>query len=75
MDAETIKYLAAALSIAIGGLAPAIGQGLIASRAMEAMGRNPSAGAELFVRMIVAMSIVESIAIYAFVVSLIILFL
>lgn len=75
MDAETIKYLAAALAIALGGMAPAIGQGLIASRAMEAMGRNPSAGQELFIRMIVAMSIVESIAIYAFVVSLIILFL
>lgn len=75
MDAETIKYLAAALAIALGGLGPAIGQGLIASRAMEAMGRNPSAGQELFIRMIVAMSIVESIAIYAFVISLIILFL
>lgn len=70
-----MKYLAAAVAIAIGGIGPAIGQGLIASRAMEAMGRNPAAGQDLFVRMIVAMSIVESIAIYAFVVSLIVLFL
>lgn len=70
-----MKYLAAALAIAVGGIAPSIGQGLIASRAMEAMGRNPSAGQDIFVRMIVAMSIVESIAIYSFVVSLIVLFL
>lgn len=70
-----MKYLAAALAIAVGGIGPAIGQGLIASRAMDAMGRNPSAGQDLFVRMIVAMSIVESIAIYGFVVALMILFL
>ncbi|MBI2411134.1 MAG: ATP synthase F0 subunit C [Candidatus Kerfeldbacteria bacterium] len=75
MDAETMKYLAAAIAIAVGGIGPGIGQGLIASRAMDAMGRNPSAGQDLFVRMIVAMSIVESIAIYAFVVALMVLFL
>lgn len=70
-----MKYLAAAFSVAVGGIAPSLGQGLIASRAMEAMGRNPAAGQDIFIRMIVAMSIVESIGIYSFVVSLILLFL
>lgn len=74
MDIEVAKVFAAALAIAIGGAASALAEGKIASQAMETMGRNPSIKDDIFTKMIVAMAIAESTAIYALVVSLIILF-
>ncbi len=74
MDLEAIKYIAAGLTVMFGIMPSAIGEGKIGVAAMEAMGRNPSAGAEMFPRMIVAMAITESPAIFAFVMGIIILF-
>lgn len=68
------KVLAAGICMGIGSIGPAIAEGMVASRAMEAMGRNPSGADKLFPNMIVAMAICESTGIYALVISLIILF-
>ncbi|MBU2415686.1 hypothetical protein KKH86_00460, partial [Patescibacteria group bacterium] len=43
MSTEGLKFLAAALAIGLGALGPAIGEGLIASKALSAIGRNPEA--------------------------------
>lgn len=69
MDTETITVLAKGLTIAIGGFGPAIGIGLIGSKAMEAIGRNPEASGKLFVPMLLGMAFAEAVAIYALVVS------
>jgi F-type H+-transporting ATPase subunit c len=53
------------LIIAIGALGPGIGIGLIGSRAMEAIGRNPEATGRIVPNMILAMAFAESIAIYS----------
>lgn len=74
MDVESAKLIAAGIAISIGVLGSAIGEGYLAGKAMEAMGRNPEASKDLFTKMIVAMAITESSAIYAVVISLIILF-
>jgi F-type H+-transporting ATPase subunit c len=74
MNAETFKFLAAGLSIGIGSFGPAIAEGLIASKALSAIGRNPEAANKIMPMMFVSMAIAESTGIYAFVVSLIILF-
>ena len=74
MDAETFKFLAAGLSIGLGAIGPSIGEGLIASKALSAIGRNPEAANKIMPMMFVSMAITESTGIYAFVVSLIILF-
>jgi len=74
MDAETFRYLAAGLAIGLGAIGPGIGEGLIASKALEAMGRNPEASNKITPIMFVAMAITESTGIYALVVALIILF-
>jgi len=58
----------------LGAIGPAIGEGMIAAKAMEAMSRNPEMANNLFTRMIVSMAITESTGIYALLVSLIILF-
>jgi F-type H+-transporting ATPase subunit c len=74
MDATVFKTLAAALAIGIGAIGPGIGQGLIGSKALEAIGRNPEAAGKITPLMFVGLAIVESLAIYALVISFIILF-
>ncbi len=74
METDAIKVIAAAFCMGIGSIGPAIGEGMIAAKAMEAIGRNPSVKDEIVPNMIVAMAITESTGIYSLVVSLIILF-
>ncbi|KKT69996.1 MAG: hypothetical protein UX09_C0042G0010 [Candidatus Uhrbacteria bacterium GW2011_GWE2_45_35] len=69
-----LKLLASALAIAIGGFAPALSIGLIGSKAMEGIGRNPEAAGKLLVPMLLGMAFAEAIAIYSLVVALIIQF-
>lgn len=68
------KFLAAGLAIGLGAIGPGIGEGIIASKALEAIGRNPEAAGKITPLMFVTMAIAESTAIYALVISLIILF-
>lgn len=74
MDADAAKYIAAGIAIAIGAVGPALGEGMIASKAMEAIGRNPEAGGKITPLMFASMAVTESTGIYALVVALIILF-
>lgn len=74
MELEAVKFIAAAVSIGLGAIGSSIGEGIIGGRAMEAMGRNPEASSDLFTKMIVAMAICESTAIYSLIISFIILF-
>lgn len=69
-----MKSLAIGLTIAIGGLGPAIAIGLMASKAMEAIGRNPEATPKIQTNLILAIAFAEAIAIYSLVVALIIKF-
>ncbi len=74
IDVHILKPLAAALAIGLGAIGPAIGIGLLASKAMEAIGRNPEATSKIQSAMILAIAFTEAIAVYALVISLIILF-
>lgn len=65
---ESVLALAKALAIALGGFGPAIGIGLLVSKAMEAIGRNPEAAGKVFVPMLLGAAFAEAIAIYALVV-------
>lgn len=68
------KTFAAAMAIGLGAIGPAIGIGILAGKAMEAMGRNPEASAKIQSTMILAIAFTEAIAVYALVIALIILF-
>lgn len=74
MDAESIKLLAVAGTIAIGGGLPALAIGLVGSKAMEAIGRNPEAAPKIQSSMILATAFAEAIAVYALVIALILKF-
>lgn len=70
----SISILAAALAIAIGGYSPARSLGEALSKALDAIARQPEASAQIMRTLFVGMALIESIAIYAFVIALIILF-
>jgi len=74
MDAASVKLITTGLTIALGGGMPALAIGLLTSKALEAIGRNPEAAGEIRTSMILGIAFAEAIAIYALVVSLIIKF-
>ncbi|MDD5144576.1 MAG: ATP synthase F0 subunit C [Candidatus Pacebacteria bacterium] len=74
METEAIKNLAAAVTVSIGAIAPAISIGIIGSKGMEALGRNPEAASKIQTGMILAIAFAEAVAIYALVTALIIKF-
>lgn len=74
MTEEMIKSIAAAAAMGIGSIAPALGIGILAGKAMEAIGRNPEAASKIQTSMILAIAFAEAIAIYALVVALVIKF-
>ena len=74
MSNEAAKMIGAALAIGIGAIGPGIGIGLIGSKAVEALGRNPEAESAIRTTMILALAFAEAIAIYALVVALILKF-
>lgn len=70
MDSSTIV----GLTIAIGGIAPALAIGLMGSKAVEAIGRNPEAATKIQSNLILGFAFAEAIAIYSLVVALILKF-
>lgn len=71
---DEVKAIGAALAIGLGAIGPALGIGMLAAKAMEALGRNPEAADAIRQNMILAIAFAEAIAIYALVVAVIILF-
>jgi len=63
--------LAKGAAIAIGGMFPALGVGLIGAKAMEAIGRNPDATNKVLPAMLIGMAFAEAIAIYALILAFI----
>lgn len=61
--------IAKALTIAVGSIAPAIAIGMIGSKAMESIGRNPEAAGKIFVPMLLMAAFAEAVAIYALVIA------
>jgi len=65
---ESITLIVKGATIAIGGISPAYAVGMIVSKAMESIGRNPESTNKLFVPMLLGAAFAEAIAIYALVV-------
>jgi len=66
--------LGAALGIGIAGAGCGIGQGIGLKGACEGTARNPDAGGKIMGTLILGLAFIESCAIYALVISLILLF-
>ena len=72
MTASAIYALAAALAIAISTIGPAIGQGITASKAMEAIGRQPEASGKILAPLIISLAMMEALTIYGLVIAFVI---
>jgi F-type H+-transporting ATPase subunit c len=66
--------MAIALVMGMGTIAPALAIGLLTSKGLEAIGRNPEAASKIQTNMILGIAFAEAIAIYALVVALILKF-
>jgi F-type H+-transporting ATPase subunit c len=74
MSFFTMCVLAAGIGMALGTLGTGIGQGLAVKSAVEGVSRNPGASGKILTTMMIGLAMIESLAIYALVVCLIILF-
>ena len=61
--------LGAALAIALSTIGPGIGQGIASGKALEAMARQPERYGKIQTNMILAMALMEALAIYGLLIS------
>jgi F-type H+-transporting ATPase subunit c len=73
-DPDAVRYIGSAIAIGVGALGPGIGIGMAVRGAMEALGRNPEAAGDIRTTMIIGAALAEAVAIYAFVIAIIIAF-
>jgi F-type H+-transporting ATPase subunit c len=73
MTASAFIALAAAIAIAFSTIGPGIGQGIAASKAMEAMARQPEMAGAIRTNMILALALMESLTIYGLLISFILI--
>ena len=67
--------IAVAIMMGLCVFGPAIGQGMVASKAMESIARQPEAAGDIRSNMIIIAALVEGVALFAVIVCLLCLFL
>jgi len=71
--AKAAAFLGAAIAMGVGSLGPALGQGFIGTKACESVGKYPESADKIRMTMMISMAIVESSAIYAFLIALLLI--
>lgn len=69
-----VSILTAGLTISIGSLGPALGQGRALAQALSSIAQQPDEANTLTRTLFVGLAMIESTAIYCFVVSMILIF-
>ncbi|MBQ1361784.1 MAG: ATP synthase F0 subunit C [Oscillospiraceae bacterium] len=69
MTSSGLIAIAAALCIALSTIAPAIGQGMTASKAMDAIARQPEAAGDIRSTLILSMGLMEALTIYGLLIA------
>lgn len=69
-----VSIITAGLSVAFGAIGPALGEGRAAAAALRSIAQQPDAGSTLSRTLFVSLAMIESTAIYCFVVAMILLF-
>ena len=73
--AKAAAFIGAALTMGIGSIAPAYGQGMVGAKACENIGKYPESARDIRTAMFLAMGMIETSAIYALLIAFGILFL
>ena len=66
---KAAAFLGAAITMGMGTIGPAVGQGLIGMKACESIGKYPENADKIRTAMIISMSLVETEAIYALIIA------
>jgi F-type H+-transporting ATPase subunit c len=74
MSFFSMCILGAAIGMGLGTLGTGIGQGLAVKGALEGMARNPGMSGKIMTTMMIGLAMIESLAIYALVICLIVLY-
>ncbi len=69
-----VSIITAGITIAIGSIGPAIGEARALAQALSAIAQQPDEASTITRTLFVGMAMVESTAIYCFVISLILIF-
>lgn len=69
-----VSIATAGLSIAVGTIGPALGQGRAIASALGSLAQQPDASSTITRTLFVGLAMLESLAIYAFVVAMILIF-
>lgn len=69
-----ISIFTAGITIAIGSIGPALGEGRAVAQALSAIAQQPDETANITRTLFVGLAMIESTAIYCFVVTMILLF-
>jgi F-type H+-transporting ATPase subunit c len=70
----TVSIAVAGLTIAVGAIGPALAEGRAVAQAVAALAQQPDEAATITRTLFVGLAMIESTAIYCFVVSMILLF-
>jgi F-type H+-transporting ATPase subunit c len=74
MDVGAAARLAAGIAMGFATIGPGIGIGLLTSGATQAIARQPEASGEVRTVFIIGLALAEALALYAFVVAIILMF-
>ncbi len=69
-----VSVITAGLTIAIGSLGPALGEGRAVAQALSAIAQQPDEAGTITRTLFVGLAMIESTAIYCFVVTMILIF-
>ncbi len=69
-----VSIFSAGMTVAFGAIGPALGEGRAAAAAMTAMAQQPDAAPSISRTLFVSLAMIESTAIYCFVVAMILIF-
>ena len=69
MTDSAIIAIAAAISIAVSTIFPALGQGKAAAAAMESIARQPDAAGDVRSSLIISMAMMEALTIYGLLIA------
>ena len=71
---EVVSILAASFAVGLGAIGPALAEGRAVAAAMDAIARQPDAAGVISRTLFVGLAMIETTAIYALVIALLVLF-
>lgn len=71
---EVVSILAASFAVGLGAVGPALAEGRAVAAAMDAIARQPDAAGVISRTLFVGLAMIETTAIYALVIALLVLF-